>query len=165
MIEKRKLNVEMWVYGSKEALPVKDAEMLTIAAKAARRAHAPYSGFNVGAAVLLDDGTIVEGNNQENAAYPSGLCAERVAIFYASATFPEKKIKAIAVTAYSGIVPVKAPVSPCGACRQVMAEYETKHHSPLRIIMHGETGEVFVTDSVSALLPLMFDKKSLENSD
>lgn len=161
MIEKRSLSTEIWVYESKNNLPAKDAEMLDIASKAARRAHALYSGFHVGAALLLDDGTIIEGNNQENAAYPSGLCAERVALFYASATFPQKKIKAIAITAYSAKEPVTWPVSPCGACRQVMAEYESKHGSPIRIIMHGETGEAFVADSVSDLLPLMFDKKSL----
>jgi cytidine deaminase len=131
------------------------------AKKAADSAYAPYSGFNVGAAVLLENGKIVTGNNQENAAYPSGLCAERVALFYASSQFPNQKIIALAVTAKSASHPISSPVTPCGSCRQVIAEYEAKFDSPIKTIMSGETGEIFVCESVSILLPLVFNRQSL----
>jgi cytidine deaminase len=126
-----------------------------------KTAHAPYSEFHVGAAVLLENGKIVTGNNQENAAYPSGLCAERVAIFYASAQYPNSAVKAIAVTVKSKNMVVSEPLSPCGACRQVIAEYENKSEKPIRIIMSGEKGPIYIAKSIESLLPLMFSKKYL----
>ena len=160
-VKKINLNGEISVYESSSELNKLDLDLLTLAKKAADSAYAPYSGFNVGAAVLLENGKIITGNNQENAAYPSGLCAERVAVFHASSQFPEQKIIALAVTAKSASHPLSSPVTPCGSCRQVIAEYEAKFDSPIKTIMSGQTGEVFVCESVSILLPLVFNRKSL----
>ena len=114
------------VYKSMEDLPKEDLELLKLAKKAVKSAYAPYSQFFVGAAILLENGKISIGNNQENAAYPSGLCAERVAIFHASAKYPNIPIKKIAVSVVSKNQIINEPVSPCGACRQVISEYEMK---------------------------------------
>ena len=126
-----------------------------------KKAYAPYSKFRVGAALLLDNGEIVLGSNQENAAYPSGLCAERVAIFQAGAIFPEAKIIKMAITAASDTNKTIAPIPPCGACRQSIAEYETRQESPIEIYFMGESGEIHKSASLKNLLPLMFDKKFL----
>jgi cytidine deaminase len=149
------------VYNSADTLNNADLQLLTAAKDAISNAYAPYSGFNVGAAVLLEDGTVITGNNQENAAYPSGLCAERVAVFYASSQHPTKKVIAIAISATSRDQSINIPVPPCGACRQALAEYEIKFETPLRLIMGGESGEVFISPSVSNLLPLLFSSKNL----
>ena len=149
------------VYESSKSLNKTDLELLETAKKAMEDAYAPYSDFNVGAAILLENGKIITGNNQENAAYPSGLCAERVAIFYASSQFPSVKITAIAITASSNNQKVNVPVPPCGACRQAMAEYEIKFSNSIRLIMAGQSGEVFISPSVSNLLPLLFSSKNL----
>lgn len=150
------------VYSSAEDLPKEEQELLAKAKKSVKSAYAPYSGFHVGAAILLKNGKIVTGTNQENAAYPSGLCAERVAIFYANATYPGVGVKTIAVTVKSANQVISEPVSPCGACRQVIAEYENLYGSPVRIIMSGETGKVYVSESIENLLPLVFNKKHLK---
>src|SRR5690606_36818709 len=109
---------------------------------AREEACAPYAKFKVGAAVLLQNKTIVLGNNQENAAYPSGLCAERIAVFSAGANYPEQLIKAIAITASSGNKPVENPVPPCGACRHALAEYEIKQKQPMADYFMGEKGKI-----------------------
>ncbi len=119
-------------------------------------AYAPYSHFFVGAAILLENGITVCGNNQENAAFPSGLCAERVAIFSAGASYPNVKIKTIAITCKSKFFLVNQPLSPCGACRQAMSEYEMRYKSNIRIILQGETGKIRIMNSISDLLPFMF---------
>jgi cytidine deaminase len=155
------ISAEFEIYNSLKDLSKQEAELLQAAQKMVKTAHAPYSEFHVGAAVLLENGKIVTGNNQENAAYPSGLCAERVAIFYASAQYPKSAVKAIAVAVKSKNVVVSEPLSPCGACRQVIAEYENKFESPIRIIMSGEKGKICVANSIESLLPLMFSKKYL----
>ncbi|MDP3558520.1 MAG: cytidine deaminase [Bacteroidota bacterium] len=154
-------NYSYEVYQSLDSLSKIDQELLLEAKKALINAYAPYSNFKVGAAVLFEDGKIITGNNQENAAYPSGLCAERVAIFYASSQYPDKKIIAIAVSVKSKNQIINSPVPPCGACRQALAEYEIKFDSPIRLIMAGEDGEVFISPSVSNLLPLLFSSKNL----
>lgn len=154
-------NYSYEVYQSAKDLVKADYELLAFAKVALNKAHAPYSQFFVGAAVLLEDGTVVTGNNQENAAYPSGLCAERVAVFYASSQYPTKKIIAIAISAKSVHLPLNIPVPPCGACRQSMAEYEVKFNEPIRLIMSGESGEIFISPSVANLLPLLFSSKNL----
>lgn len=132
--------------------------------KEARRitglAYAPYSGFHVGAAVLLDNGMIVTGNNQENSAYPSGLCAERVALFYANANYPESAVKIIAISAAKNGVLVNEPVKPCGSCRQALAETEVRFETPIRIILDGQDS-IMVLNGVESLLPLSFSKKAL----
>jgi cytidine deaminase len=156
------ITTNLTVYKSMEDLPKEDLELLKLAKKAVKSAYAPYSQFFVGAAILLENGKISIGNNQENAAYPSGLCAERVAIFHASAKYPNVPIKKIAVSVASKTQIINEPVSPCGGCRQVISEYEMKYESPISIIMSGETGKIYVSDSIENLLPIMFDKKHLK---
>ena len=156
------ITTNLIVYKSMEDLPKEDFELLKLAKKAVKSAYAPYSRFFVGAAILLENGKISIGNNQENAAYPSGLCAERVAIFHASAKYPNIPIKKIAVSVASKTQIINEPVSPCGGCRQVISEYEMKYDSPISIIMSGETGQIYVSDSIENLLPIMFNKKHLK---
>ena len=114
------------------------------------------SHFKVGAALLLKNGHIVSGNNQENAVYPSGMCAERVALFYAAAQFPDTPIDKIAITAIGNDKEICQPVPPCGNCRQALLEYEIKFRKPIEVIMAGQKGEVYIVKSVSELLPLNF---------
>ena len=160
-ISKLSIVTEFEVYNSVADLSKKEAELLLEAQKMVKSAYAPYSEFHVGAAVLLENGKIVTGNNQENAAYPSSLCAERVAMFYAGAQYPNVAVKAIAISVKSKNVVIKEPLSPCGGCRQVIAEYENKFEKPIRIIMSGEKGQIYVAKSIESLLPLMFTKKYL----
>src|SRR5262245_43367578 len=131
-------------YDSPDELPGEDRELLAEARRSMSNAYAPYSGFQVGAAVRLANGAVVTGNNQENAAYPAGLCAERVAAFAASARHPGIAFTAVAVTARTDRFKVSKPVAPCGACRQVLAEYQHSAKSPIRVILSGETGKVLV---------------------
>jgi cytidine deaminase len=149
------------VYNDSTELSKEVQELMQNAIEIRKKAYAPYSKFRVGAAILLDNGQIVLGSNQENAAYPSGLCAERVAIFHAGAIYPEAKILKIAITAASDSNPTKTPIPPCGACRQSISEYEFKQETPIEIYFMGETGEVYKSNSINNLLPLTFDKTSL----
>jgi cytidine deaminase len=161
MPKKITISSEFEVFDTISELSESDQNLLKEAMKALENAYAPYSGFSVGAAVLLENGKIITGNNQENAAYPSGLCAERVAIFHASSQYPGVKVSAIAVSARSSKQILDKPVTPCGACRQSMSEYEVKFSSPIKIIMGGEKGPVYVGRSISDLLPLSFTSKQL----
>ena len=145
-----------------EDLNPEDQELLLSAQKAISNAYAPYSKYYVGSAVRLENGKIITGSNQENVAYPSGLCAERVAIFYASSQFPDQKITTIAVTARAGDFTIENPVAPCGACRQVMAEYQAKQKSPIKIILKGEIGKIQIISSVDEILPFMFHAEELK---
>ena len=140
-----------------------DKNLIRIAKNSLKSAYAPYSGFLVGASVLLENGEVIAGNNQENVAYPSGLCAERVAIFYASSEFPNVKIKAIAITAISKKFEIKDVISPCGSCRQVISEYEEKQNENIRVLLHQANDTVIILNSISDLLPLMFISKELKN--
>ncbi|MBQ3246138.1 MAG: cytidine deaminase [Bacteroidales bacterium] len=142
-------------YGLDE-LDVQDRDLAQAAIDATALSYAPYSGFNVGAAVLFEDGEIVKGANQENAAYPSGLCAERTALFYASASRPDKAMTAIAIAAGQNGKICDMPATPCGACRQVMAQYQTKSGRPMKVILVGEK-LIWSFDKVDDLLPLIFD--------
>ena len=137
------------------------ASLFHAAQKAAKDAYAPYSEFNVGAAVLLDNNVIVPGNNQENVAFPSGICAERVALFSARASFPKARIKAIALTAETKGKTAEFPVYPCGACRQVIAEYEAQQKKPITILLSGNKGKIIVAPSSETFLPFQF-KASLK---
>lgn len=148
-------------YNSLEELPKEIQELMNEAIEVRKKAYAPYSQFRVGAALLLDNGKIVLGSNQENAAYPSGLCAERVAIFHAGSVYPEAKILKMAITAASDTNQTKAPIPPCGSCRQSIAEYEIKQDAPIEIYFMGEIGEIYKSESLKNLLPFMFDKKFL----
>lgn len=156
-----KISSEIEVYSDEKKLPETDFNLLQLAKEAVTRAYAPYSNFFVGAAVLLGNGKIITGNNQENAAYPAGLCAERVALFYASAEYNSVPIIALAITCKAHSKVSDRPVSPCGSCRQAIAEYEEKYEQKIRIIMSGELGEVYVCKGINQLLPLMFNRKQL----
>jgi cytidine deaminase len=134
------------------------------AEKALSSAYAPYSEFRVGATVLLDNGEMINGSNQENAAYPSGLCAERVALFHAKSKYPDSVIEAIAITAKSDHFDINHPVAPCGACRQVIAEVESRQNKEIRIIMKGAKGATHVVNGIRNLLPLMFKEENLKRS-
>ena len=149
------------VFENINELPAKVKDLMLVAVEARKNAYAPYSKFRVGAALLLDNGEIVIGNNQENASYPSGLCAERVAVFQAGARFPGSTIKTIAISASSDTKDTNLPIPPCGACRQSIAEYEIKQRSPISIYFMGKTGKIIKSDSLYDLLPLMFDKSQL----
>ena len=149
------------VYDSMEELPPQDAELMRLAHEATKSAYAPYSNFHVGAAVRLANGAIVTGNNIENAAYPSGLCAERVAMFAAMAQYPGVAFEALAVTAHSATKTIDEPVAPCGACRQVMVEVEQVSKLPLKVLCQGETGPVMVFDGIESLMPFIFLDKFL----
>jgi len=148
-------------YASDAELPGNDLELLKTARNAAKNAYAPYSKFQVGAALKLENGIVVIGNNQENAAYPSGLCAERVAIFSAGANYPDYAVDAIAVCCVTENNSGK-PFSPCGACRQVLGEYENRGGKPMRIILGGMKGPIFIINSVKDLLPLAFEGEQLK---
>lgn len=139
-----------------------DQTLVLNAKNALPTAYAPYSGFLVGASILLENGEIINGSNQENVAYPSGLCAERVAIFYVGAKFPDVKIKTIAVTVFSKNFDVTDVISPCGACRQVMAEYEDKQNQSIKVILHSPNDKVLISEKVSDLLPFMFKSPHLK---
>tara|TARA_B110000459_G_C16587481_1_gene484441 strand:- start:20 stop:502 length:483 start_codon:yes stop_codon:yes gene_type:complete len=138
-----------------------DKNLMKVAVEATKTAYAPYSGFNVGAALLMEDGSIIIGNNQENAAYPSGMCAERVAIWKAGSSFPNKKVKKIAITAVSSNKQLDKPVGPCGACRQTLLEYEINQKEDVEVFFMGEIGNVVKTSSIASLLPFSFDSSYL----
>ncbi len=149
------------VYDDLNELPKDISLLMNTAVEIRKKAYAPYSKFKVGAALLLDNGEIVTGNNQENVSYPSGLCAERTAIYYAGSQYPDSKILKMVITAASSNQKTKSPIPPCGACRQAMVEYEVKQESPIEIYFMGETGPVMKSDSLQNLLPLVFDKSAL----
>jgi len=142
------------IISSYTELSEQEKKLIDIAKNAAKDAYAPYSQFKVGSAVLLENGEMITGNNQENIAYPSGICAERVALYYANATFPGIKVEAIAVAAYSG-GDYTGKISPCGSCRQVLQEAENRYKSPIRILLYGKN-EIYIVESVKDLLPLSF---------
>lgn len=160
MIKKAEIYYEE--LASVEELPAEEQQLVKSARESAGRAYAPYSEFHVGAALLLDDGTLTTGNNQENAAFPSGLCAERVAIFSSLSQFPGKRIKTMAITAYSDEIDVIEPVTPCGSCRQVIAETEKRQGGSIRVIMTGKTGRVLITEGIDSLLPFVFNPSKLK---
>ena len=155
------ITTQFKVFESIEELPNDIQDLMTQAVEVRKNAYAPYSKFRVGVAIFLDNGKIVLGSNQENAAYPSGLCAERVAIFYAGAVYPEAKILKMAITAASDTNQTTAPIPPCGSCRQSIAEYEIKQDTPIEIYFMGEIGAIYKSESLKNLLPFMFDKKFL----
>ena len=140
-----------------DELSEQDRALIDAAKHATERSYAPYSRFQVGAAALLADGTLVTGTNQENAAYPSGLCAERTTLFYATSAHPDKAVVALAIAAYSKGAFTPMPIAPCGACRQVMLEVEQRHQQPIRLLLYGADAICVVEEGVGALLPLAFD--------
>ena len=143
-------------YESIDQLSPGDRELAQEAIEATKSSYAPYSHFNVGAAVRLDNGKIIKGSNQENAAYPSGLCAERTAMFYASSHYPENAMTGIAIAASQNGILCDNPATPCGSCRQVMAQYQTKGGQPMEILLVGGK-KIWKFGRVDDLLPLIFD--------
>ena len=155
------ITTQFSVFDSIPDLPTDIQSLMEQAVAVRKNAYAPYSKFRVGAAILLDNEKIILGSNQENAAYPSGLCAERVAVFQAGAIYPEAKILKIVITAASDTNQTAAPIPPCGSCRQSIAEYEIKQDTPIEIYFMGEIGVIYKSASLKNLLPFMFDKKFL----
>jgi len=149
------------IFESVDELSTRVKELMNRAIEVKQTAYAPYSKFKVGAALLLENGEIITGNNQENAAYPSGMCAERVAIWRASSQFPNVKILKLAISASSSTHKLTEPVAPCGGCRQTLSEYEIKQQEKMEVYFMGEEGKVLKTDSIAELLPLAFDKSFL----
>ncbi|WP_046745184.1 cytidine deaminase [Kordia zhangzhouensis] len=156
-----KITTILTCYDHINELPQQTQKLMEHAVEARKNAYAPYSNFRVGAALLLANGEVVTGNNQENAAYPSGLCAERVAIFHAGAKYPGVQIKQIAITATSDLHVNKTPIPPCGACRQSIAEYEMRQDEAIEIYFMGGEGKIMKSNSLKDLLPLVFDKTYL----
>lgn len=157
----REIKINVREYNSISELESEDINLIDNSKRAALSAYSPYSLFKVGAAVLLDNNIIITGNNQENAAYPSGLCAERVALFYANAQYPDIPIKAIAISAFSNNIYLDNPIPPCGSCRQVLKESEQRFNMPIKVILYGEK-EILVINTVSDLLPITFDNSYLK---
>ena len=160
-MKKVKIETTFEVYDAIEALAVPIQSLIQKAVEARKKAYAPYSEFLVGAALELENGEIISGNNQENASYPSGLCAERTAVYYAGAEFPNQKIVRMAIVAGSTINPTTKPIPPCGACRQALSEYEVKQKSPMELYFMGTSGQIAVSKSVENILPWIFDKTVL----
>ena len=156
-----KITSKFTIYENPSELSSADNNLLLKAIEARKNAYAPYSKFCVGVSLLFENNHIIQGNNQENAAYPSGMCAERVAIWNASSQFPNLKIVKIFISATSENNLVDKPVPPCGACRQTIAEYEFKQAQNIEIFFTGETGKIIRSNSIVELLPLAFDSSLL----
>jgi len=154
IMEQKTLTINVNEYEYSE-LSVFDRQIVDEAIEATKNSYAPYSNFNVGAAIRLSDGSIVRGANQENAAFPVGLCAERAAIFAAQSATPELAITDLAIAAKNVNGLMSHPISPCGSCRQVILEMEERYKQPIRILLYG-TEKVYQVDSVRDLLPLCF---------
>ena len=160
-MKKIKIESTLILYDAVEELTIPVQKLIKKAAKAREKAYAPYSHFLVGAALELENGVIVLGNNQENASYPSGLWAERTAIYYAGAEFPNQKILRMAIVAGSTKNPTTEPIPPCGACRQALSEYEVKQSKPFELYFMGTSGKIASSKSVENILPWTFDKTVL----
>ena len=164
MARELKIKIKIDVLESENELTEREKLAWNKAKEATENAYAPYSNFLVGAALLLEDGTVHIGNNQENAAYPSGLCAERTALFSKSAHYPFVPIELIAIAARKAFTYKYLQAGPCGGCRQVMSEYEERQGSPIKVLLQGEGTEIYRLSSVKDLLPLVFTKESLLGS-
>ena len=160
VMAQKRLSIDYQEYLSVEDMAAEDRALLEAATKACEGSYAPFSHYHVGAAVLLSDGTVVKGANQENAAFPSGLCAERTALFAAHANYPHLAVRALAVTATSNGRMVPEPAWPCGACRQVLAESQKRAGAPIRVIVGGAE-RILVFDSVESVLPFIFDGSAI----
>tara|TARA_B100000575_G_C22934415_1_gene541279 strand:+ start:23 stop:511 length:489 start_codon:yes stop_codon:yes gene_type:complete len=160
-MKKKEVNL-IFFQGILSELEQCDQELVNNAIVSLKDAYAPYSGFQVGASILLENGKIINGSNQENVAYPSGLCAERVAIFYASSNYPNVKIIKMAISVQAVDFNINDVISPCGACRQVMAEYEENQNYPIQIILHSPNNDILIVDRVQDLLPFMFKSPHLK---
>ena len=156
------LTISYQEYSSLDDLDTIDQDLCKEAIKAMATSHSPYSEFRVGAAVKLESGKIVYGSNQENVAYPSGLCAERVALFTIGSAYPDEKIISIAITAHTDNFQITEPVTSCGACLQVMAEYEKKQSYPIEVLFYCQNGSIIKTKGIKSLLPFAFAETRLK---
>ena len=143
-------------YNNISELSDDDRVLLEEAKRSVSTSYAPYSKFHVGCALRLNNGVVIKGSNQENIAYPSGLCAERVAIFSAGATYPDQPVQSIAITVKAEGFEVNEPIMSCGACLQSMSEFELKFRQPMRVILQGETGDIYVAEGLKTFMPFMF---------
>lgn len=160
-MKKVTISADLEVYENENELPEDVQDLMKQAVEAREKSYSPYSQFRVGAAILLENEEVITGSNQENASYPAGLCAERTAIFYAGAKYPGTRILKMALTARSENHKMEVPTPPCGSCRQAIAEYEVKQEQAIEIYFMGEKGKVVKANSVSDLLPLIFDNSYL----
>ena len=161
-MEEQALTLHYKTYDYDE-LPALDRQLIDSAKSACATSYAPYSKFNVGAAVLLDNGEIICGSNQENAAYPNGICAERCATFYANSRYPQSAVLALAIAASTAPGEfLNSPITPCGACRQVLLETQRRFNTPIRILLYG-TSRVFIFNSIDALLAFQFSSENLQS--
>ena len=160
-MRKKVLQIFVYEYDTVLELPESDRELLFAARDASRNAYAPYSNFHVGAALMLENGQLIKGNNQENADYTDGMCAERVALFYANANYPEVKVEAMAVTARNINGLIKEPAQPCGSCRQAIVEAEARFKHPIRLILDGAK-KIMVVENAESLLPFAFKPDALD---
>lgn len=155
---KLEINIEARRY---DELTEEDRKLIDTACEATKRSYAPYSHFSVGAAALLENNVVVTGTNQENAAYPSGLCAERTTLFYANSQYPDEAVKTLAVAARNETDFLDTPIPPCGACRQVLLETEKRYGKPMRILLYSKK-DIYIIEGVGGLLPLSFDADYLK---
>ena len=160
-MKKISINSNFLVYDSIDDLPTQAVKLFESAKKIRKTAYSKYSNFSVGVSVLMDNGEVISGTNQENAAYPSGICAERTALFYANSKYPNSNIICLAIVAGSNSKVNETPIAPCGGCRQVICELETKQGSPIGMYFMGEKGKVVFTESIENLLPFQFDSSFL----
>ncbi len=161
-MESKEIVTRLDVYSHSGELPPEDEVLLLMAREATGNAYAPYSGFQVGAAVRMADGTLVCGANQENASFPAGLCAERVALSSASALYPDQPVVSVAVAYFNRNGRNDRPISPCGICRQTLAEYQQRSGRPIRLVLGGGSGQVFVLAEATGLLPLAFTSEEMK---
>jgi cytidine deaminase len=162
-MEKKQYGFEFESYDSIDQLGAADAALLRSAQKVTENAYAPYSQFHVGATAMLANGQTISGTNQENASYPVGLCAERVLLSAASAVYPNIPINTIAISYQGENVTSDRPISPCGICRQTLVEYETRFANPIRLILAGQSGKIYVIPKASLLLPFGFSGEDLNS--
>lgn len=160
-MRQQEIKTTLYEYDNLDELEKDDITLLESAKEIAKKAYAPYSKFHVGAALKLANGKILTANNQENAAYPSGLCAERAVIFYANANYPDTAILSLAITAIYKGEQLKEPVPPCGSCLQVILESEKRYNIPIRIILGGSE-KIWIAKSIKDFLPVNFNKDMLE---
>jgi cytidine deaminase len=159
-MKKIQIITTVFEYNSIDELSLEDQKLVNNAKEATHRSYSPYSKFSVGAAILLENGKIIQGNNQENSAYPSGLCAERVAMFYANSKYPDIAVKTIAISSYTNGEFSEIPISPCGSCRQVLLETEERYNQPIKLILFGAK-KIKIVETVKEMLPLFFEKEML----
>lgn len=161
-MQQKDINFSINIYPGSDSLSAADAALVTHARQATRTAYAPYSHFSVGAAALLTNGEVLTGTNQENAAYPVGICAERVLLSAISALHPGMAVQTLAISYHNTMGESNHPISPCGICRQSLVEYEQRTQQPIRLLLTGMEGEVYEIATARHLLPLGFSASDMD---